>query len=813
MAIGGETPFPLLFKPDAAILFKADAATQTIWAVAALEEPDKSREVMDYATAVPMFKAWSKQFSDATSGKSLGNVRAMHNPKHLAGKVEKMEFDDEAKRVRVCLKILDPIDWLKVEEGGYTGLSIGGGYAKKWADPIHKGCTRYTPRIGEISLVDSPCMHGARFLELQKSDGSVEEVMLKGTPRTFAQMLPPPTFADLLKIDVRRVVGMLPHLPAEASEHEASLAGNYVSRGKTFSGQNPTKKVLPSWAYTTVRGNKPMSRQVDPGTATTVTSRGKTFTSRSTEPGFKKMAGKPIVFDLAKADAEVAATEEAKRASIAQTMHEHKVGTLRSWRGTNPRSGKPRRGPIVTDRKQAIAIALSQAGRLGKTEPVLVALEQRLRKDVTTVDTGKPEYGAGGDGGEIGSIMGAKSFVYGPSSKPQNMSVGGLRQAQVGSMGGTGPGSTDPLANSADKAILWELAKRGRDADGRTQGQTGKHADEMTEDELTAAGLHLDTDGQLRPMHTVDPMKQPDAERLRMANYMKSADSAVLEALDERLAKRQQPMNKVLGLLGAAAGGYLGAKLGRKVGLDTMAHLGQKAYEAGDMGLDDAVQGAVQGRQAGRIAGGVGGAVTGLAAGRALSGKKKPDSELAKPNYMQKLAVTGAQAAVGQQAVAHSNLSEKEHDQRIAAAKARWLKEGHHDLDDQFDSMRTHAGKAVLGRKNKVAAVDQQRRNTWHAVGDAQGAYDKVRPHLPKHANLMMEVSHAAGLLHNPEGVGEKHFGHDGAPSNPLYVLHPAEADDWIKKHGKAAPAVAKMAPRGLITHIREILEPRKVAA
>jgi hypothetical protein len=60
---------------------------------------------------------------------------------------------------------------------------------------------------------------------------------------------------------------------------------------------------------------------------------------------------------LARGDSSAAA-----KAKVAQVMHEWKHGKLRSWRGRNAKGGV-RRGPKVTDQKQAIAIALSQMRR------------------------------------------------------------------------------------------------------------------------------------------------------------------------------------------------------------------------------------------------------------------------------------------------------------------------------------------------------------------------------------------------------------------------------------------------------------------
>jgi hypothetical protein len=51
-------------------------------------------------------------------------------------------------------------------------------------------------------------------------------------------------------------------------------------------------------------------------------------------------------------------TKAGKQAKVAKVMGEYKSGTLHS--GRNPKG--PKNAPVVKSRKQAIAIALSQAG-------------------------------------------------------------------------------------------------------------------------------------------------------------------------------------------------------------------------------------------------------------------------------------------------------------------------------------------------------------------------------------------------------------------------------------------------------------------
>lgn len=152
-------------------LTKVDAAQRLVWG-SFDETPDRAGEVCDYATAKPAFQAWSDSMAKASDGQNLGNIRGQHDLKKAAGKLIEISFDDAAKRVDFCAKIVDDQEWLKVEERVYTGFSPGGSYAKRWKDGDNY---RYTPRVGELSIVDVPCNPSATFT-LVKADGAEEEV-------------------------------------------------------------------------------------------------------------------------------------------------------------------------------------------------------------------------------------------------------------------------------------------------------------------------------------------------------------------------------------------------------------------------------------------------------------------------------------------------------------------------------------------------------------------------------------------------------------------------------------------------------------
>ncbi len=170
-------------------LAKIDEEKRLVIGRAVQEVPDRSGEILDYATARGAFETWSNSFAEQTGGLSKGNLRVMHDAKRVAGKVVDLTYNDDEKAIEVCAKVVDDQEWKKVVEGVYTGFSVGGSYAKKWRDP-DSGLTRYTPRVTELSLVDMPCIPTARIAELVKADGTVTELQLRGrAPMTFAEHL------------------------------------------------------------------------------------------------------------------------------------------------------------------------------------------------------------------------------------------------------------------------------------------------------------------------------------------------------------------------------------------------------------------------------------------------------------------------------------------------------------------------------------------------------------------------------------------------------------------------------------------------
>lgn len=157
---------------------KVDHKRREVWGVAAEERRDKLGEIMDFAASLPHFEAWSEAQAQASQGKSLGNVRAMHGSV-AAGKLIHFEPRPSNKTIFVGAKVVDDDEWHKVAEGVYTAFSVGGRYGRRWPDPQEPQFIRYEAKPSEISLVDNPAMYGTTF-EVVKADGQVAQGVFVG---------------------------------------------------------------------------------------------------------------------------------------------------------------------------------------------------------------------------------------------------------------------------------------------------------------------------------------------------------------------------------------------------------------------------------------------------------------------------------------------------------------------------------------------------------------------------------------------------------------------------------------------------------
>jgi hypothetical protein len=156
---------------------KVDAAKREVWGTIAIEQVDKSGEIFDYQSSKPLFVQWSEQYKNVTAGKSMGNVREMHQL-IAVGKLVDIQFDDATKSISVGAKIVDDLAWEKCEAGVYTGFSIGGKLVGKKQYDQAAGGTRYTVKPFEVSVVDDPCIPDATF-EYVKANNEIEAPQIR----------------------------------------------------------------------------------------------------------------------------------------------------------------------------------------------------------------------------------------------------------------------------------------------------------------------------------------------------------------------------------------------------------------------------------------------------------------------------------------------------------------------------------------------------------------------------------------------------------------------------------------------------------
>lgn len=172
-------------------IVKVDEERREVTGRASSECVDRDGEMMDYSSSKPHFQRWSQEVFADSGGLSHGNVRAMHS-NVAAGILTNIDFNDVERAIDVVATITDDQEWRKVISGTYTGLSIGGRYVKKWAEPTPDGkiIQRYTAQPNEVSLVDRPANPQARFFEIHKRDGRVINKAFADATNRSASMSP-----------------------------------------------------------------------------------------------------------------------------------------------------------------------------------------------------------------------------------------------------------------------------------------------------------------------------------------------------------------------------------------------------------------------------------------------------------------------------------------------------------------------------------------------------------------------------------------------------------------------------------------------
>lgn len=155
-------------------ILKIDEEQRLVYGVLAEEAVDKDGEIFDYAASKKYFENWNASYAEQTDGESVGNMREMHG-KSAAGKFVDMIYDDAKKTISVVAKVVDDMAWKKVLEKVYTGFSIGARRVGKSSIDKVTGAIRWVADPFEGSLVDNPCMYGAKITMVKADGTSVEE--------------------------------------------------------------------------------------------------------------------------------------------------------------------------------------------------------------------------------------------------------------------------------------------------------------------------------------------------------------------------------------------------------------------------------------------------------------------------------------------------------------------------------------------------------------------------------------------------------------------------------------------------------------
>jgi hypothetical protein len=131
---------------------------------------DSDGERPAFAPTVKAVQDWSTSQAQATGNRNFGNIREQHDESRAIGFLtEPPRIDYPARKIWVKGKVVDPVAREKLQEGVFSGLSLGGAYAdrQKKAD----GSTEFVPRVAELSLVDKPSCPDA-LLTVVRADGS-----------------------------------------------------------------------------------------------------------------------------------------------------------------------------------------------------------------------------------------------------------------------------------------------------------------------------------------------------------------------------------------------------------------------------------------------------------------------------------------------------------------------------------------------------------------------------------------------------------------------------------------------------------------
>lgn len=249
---------------------KIDEEQRLVYGTVAAEVLDNSGEMFDYEGSKPYFEKWSANAHATSGGKSKGNLRVMHTSK-VAGVVSDLGFDDDARIIEACAKVIDDDEWKMVKAGGYTGFSMGGRYVSRATKS--DGVKTYVADPVEISLVDKPCIPTATF-SVVKADGTEtvcrfqdDLYLSEGDLEKVANKEP---YGDVKYADPGYQKDKKKRYPIDTADH-IRAAWSYINK-EANAGQYSSKqlsdikgRIVAAWKKTIDKDGPPSAEKSDAG--------------------------------------------------------------------------------------------------------------------------------------------------------------------------------------------------------------------------------------------------------------------------------------------------------------------------------------------------------------------------------------------------------------------------------------------------------------------------------------------------------------------------------------------------------------------
>lgn len=145
---------------------KMDASTRTIEGpISGPGDPDLDGQIVDLSWLRKAVVPWSK----------YGNIRQAHDPRKPVGKAMSVDLDTADGVPVVRAHISDDYAWKMVQDGVFSGFSVGIKNPTILRDPAAPKGRIVDGHLIEVSIVDHPCNINAKFAVCKSVDGGWQD--------------------------------------------------------------------------------------------------------------------------------------------------------------------------------------------------------------------------------------------------------------------------------------------------------------------------------------------------------------------------------------------------------------------------------------------------------------------------------------------------------------------------------------------------------------------------------------------------------------------------------------------------------------